>query len=288
MNRSLIALLVAAGSPVLAQEGRMEHVIVTVPIHKKTAETNLPVTVLSGDALRRAAATSIGETLGNKPGIASASFGPGVGRPVIRGQQGPRNITLQNGTSSADVSSLSPDHAVAVEPLLADSIEVLRGPSTLLYGGGAIGGVVNVIDSRVPLNPVEGVGGALEYRYDDASDMDSAVGRLDAGVGNFAFHLSGTTRDFDDVDIPGRAIDEQAIEEQEELLGVEHEEGEEELENTDGFIANSDGDADAWTLGASYHFGENAFFGFAASSLETKYGRPATTPSLTFTAWCRD
>ena len=73
MNRSLIALLVAAGSPVLAQEGRMEHVIVTVPIHKKTAETNLPVTVLSGDALRRAAATSIGETLGNKPGIASAS-----------------------------------------------------------------------------------------------------------------------------------------------------------------------------------------------------------------------
>ena len=275
MKRNLIALLVATSSAAMAQENRMEHVIVSMPIHKKTAETNLPVTVLTGDELRRAAASSIGETLGSKPGIASASFGPGVGRPVVRGQQGPRSITLQNGTSSADVSSLSPDHAVGVEPLLADSIEVLRGPSTLLYGGGAIGGVVNVIDNRIPVNPVEGVSGAVEYRYDDAADMDSAVGRIDVGAGNFAFHLSGSTRDFDDLDIPGEAIDEEALEQQEELLGVEHEEGEEEeTENTDGYIANTDGDADIWTAGFSYHLGERGFFGFSASSYETEYGIP--------------
>ena len=275
MKRNLIALLVATSSAAMAQENRMEHVIVSVPIHKKTAETNLPVTVLTGEELRRAAATSIGETLENKPGLTNASFGPGVGRPVIRGHQGPRNLTLQNGTSSADVSSLSPDHAVAVEPLLADSIEVLRGPSTLLYGGGAIGGVVNVIDNRVPINRVDGVNGALEYRYDDASEMDSFVGRLDGGTGNFAFHLSGSTRDFDDLDIPDDAIDEQAIEEQEELLGIEHEEGEEEeLENPNRFIANTDGDADVWTAGVSYHFGERGFFGFSASSIETEYGIP--------------
>ena len=276
MKRNLIALLVATSSAAMAQENRMEHVIVSVPVHKKTAETNLPVTVLSGDELRRAAATSIGETLSNKPGITNASFGPGVGRPVIRGQQGARSITLQNGTSSADVSSLSPDHAVGVEPLLADSIEVLRGPSTLLYGGGAIGGVVNVIDNRIPLNPEEGVSGALEYRYDDAPGLDSVVGRIDAGTGNFAFHISGSTRDFDDLKIPGQAIDEQALEAEEELLGIEHGEGEEEeaVENTDGYIANTDGDADIWTAGASYHFGERGFFGFSASSFETNYGIP--------------
>jgi len=273
VKRNLIALLVATSSAVMAQENRMEHVIISVPIHKKSAETNLPVTVLTGNELRRAAATSIGETLSNKPGITNSSFGPGVGRPVIRGQQGARNITLQNGTSSADVSSLSPDHAVGVEPLLADSIEVLRGPSTLLYGGGAIGGVVNVIDNRIPLNPEEGVSGALEYRYDDAPGLDSVVGRIDAGTGNFAFHFSGSTRDFDDLDIPGQAIDEQALEAEEELLGIEHEEGAE-VENTDGYIANTDGDADVWTTGASYHFGERGFFGFSASSLKTEYGIP--------------
>ena len=78
MKRNLIALLVATSSAAMAQENRMEHVIVSMPIHKKTAETNLPVTVLTGEELRRAAASSIGETLGNKPGISSASFGPGL------------------------------------------------------------------------------------------------------------------------------------------------------------------------------------------------------------------
>jgi iron complex outermembrane receptor protein len=259
-----------------AEQLPMEHVLVSVPIHKKTAETALPVTVLSGEALQRQAAATIGETLGSRPGIASASFGPGVGRPVIRGQQGARALSLQNGTLSADVSSLSPDHGVTVEPFLADSIEVLRGPSTLLYGGGAIGGVVNVIDNRIPRAPVDGVTGGIEYRYDEARDMDSGVFLLEGGDGAFAFHLSGTTRETDDLEIPGKAIDEAALEEQEELLGGhgDEEHAEEELENTDGFIANTDSDTDAITAGGSYHFGERGFFGLAVSYYETEYGIP--------------
>jgi iron complex outermembrane receptor protein len=277
MKRIFPALLALASGASMAQDDpndRMEHVIVSVPIHKKAAETALPVTIMSGEDLQRAAASTIGETLGNMPGIANSSFGPGVGRPVIRGQQGPRAITLQNGTSAADVSSLSPDHAVTVEPMLADSIEVLRGPATLLYGGGAIGGVVNVIDNRIPLSAIDGVEGALEYRYDDASDMNSGIGRVDAGNGSFALHLSGTTRDFDDLEIPGSAIDEQALEAQEELLGGEHEAGEEEIENTEGFIANTDGDADVFTIGGAYHFGNSGFIGFSGNFLETEYGIP--------------
>ena len=275
MKRRIFTAVALASATAVAEQPPMEHVLVSVPLHKKQAETALPVTVLSGEELQRRAAASIGETLGDKPGIASASFGPGVGRPVIRGQQGPRTLTLQNGTASADVSSLSPDHAVTVEPLLADSIEVLRGPSTLLYGGGAIGGVVNVIDNRIPRATQEGIDGALEYRYDDASGMDNIVYRLDGGLGDFAFHLSGVSRETDDLDIPGKAIDEDAVEEQEELLGEEHGEGEEEeFENTDGFIANTDTDVDSITGGGSFHFGEKGFVGLAVSYLENEYGIP--------------
>ena len=275
MKRMLSIAVAVAAASLSAEELPMEHVLVSVPVHKTEAETALPVTVLSGEELQRQAATTIGETLGNKPGIASASFGPGVGRPVIRGQQGPRAITLQNGTLSADASSLSPDHGVAVEALLADSIEVLRGPSTLLYGGGAIGGVVNVIDSRIPRSPLEGVEGVVEYRYDAASDMDSGVFRLEAGNGNFVLHLDGTTRDTDDLEIPGQAIDEQALHAQEELFGGhEDEHGEEAIENTDGFIANTDSDTDVLTGGFSYHLGERGFAGFAVSHLDTEYGIP--------------
>jgi iron complex outermembrane receptor protein len=295
MKRTLLAACVAAASQAMAQvpaESEIEHVLVTVPIHKKAAETALPVTVFTGEELRRLATSTLGETLGDSPGISNSSFGPGVGRPVIRGQSGPRTVNLSNGIAAADVSSLSPDHAVSLDPMLAESVEVLRGPSTLLYGGGAIGGVINVLDNRIPRRAIDGVQGAVEYRYDDAAEMDTAVVKLEGGTGDFAFHFSGTTRDFENLQIPGLAIDEAAVERQEELLGLahdhEHEEDhdedhdgdhdhdheEEELENSNGFIANTDGDADVFTLGASYQFGERGFLGLSYNSFETEYGIP--------------
>ncbi|WOJ94693.1 TonB-dependent receptor [Congregibacter variabilis] len=278
MKRTLIAALVGAASQAMAQvpESRVEHVLVTMPIHKKAAETALPVTVVTGEELRRLAASTLGETLGDKPGISNSSFGPGVGRPVIRGQAGPRTINLNNGIAAADVSSLSPDHAVSIEAMLAESIEVLRGPATMLYGGGAIGGVINTRDNRIPTDRIDGIQGAVEYRYDDAPEMNTGVLKLEGGAGDFAFHVSGTFRDFEDVSIPGLAIDEEAVEMQEELLGGEHDEDheEEELENSDGFIANTNGDSDVFTLGGSYHFGEKNYVGLAYNSFETNYGIP--------------
>lgn len=249
MKRIALVAVASASAIAVAEPQPMEHILVSVPLHKTQAETALPVTVLSGEELQRQAATTIGETLGSKPGIANASFGPGVGRPVIRGQQGPRAITLQNGMLSADASSLSPDHGVAVESMLAQSIEVLRGPATLLYGGGAIGGVVNVIDNRIPRAPIEDLQGGLEYRYNEASSMDSGVAYLEGGNDRFAFHLSGTTRDTDDLEIPGRAIDESALGPGENLSGGPGESLEEQPENTDGYIANTDTNTDAVTAG---------------------------------------
>jgi iron complex outermembrane receptor protein len=233
----------------------MEHVLVSVPLHKQAAETALPVTVLSGDELRRMASTTIGDTLSGSPGLANASFGPGVGRPVIRGQQGARVMVLQNSTPSADASGLSADHAVSVEPLLAEGIEILRGPSTLLYGGGAIGGVINVLDNRIPDSVPQQTTGGIEYRYVSASDLSGGVFKLDGGAGNWAYHLDGLYRDWDDLEIPGRAINERDV------------------ETTDGHIANTGGHTGNLSGGGSYHFDEG-FLGLAVSRLENKYGIP--------------
>ena len=111
---------------------QLDDVIVTAPLALKQIDSALPITVLSDDELRMKMGHSIGDTLKNELGISSQSFGPGVGTPVIRGQAGPRVRVLGNGIGSNDVSAISPDHATSVEPLLAERIEVLRGPATLL------------------------------------------------------------------------------------------------------------------------------------------------------------
>ena len=109
-----------------------------------------PVSILEGDRLRYKQETSLGDTLSGELGVASTSFGPGAGRPIIRGLDGPRIMILENGIDTLDVSALSVDHAVTVESINASKIEILRGPSTLMYGGGAIGGVVNVVTDKIP------------------------------------------------------------------------------------------------------------------------------------------
>lgn len=245
----------ASSEPQPAPPGPIEHVLVTVPIHRSEAETALPVAVLAGDELHDQMASSIGETLSQTPGIASASFGPGVGQPVIRGQQGARVMVLQNSTGSADASTSSGDHAVAVEPILADSIEVMRGPATLLYGGGAIGGVVNVIDNRIPVAVPETTQGKLELRHATANDETSGIVRVDSGGNRFAVHADATWRSSNNLDIPGRT----ALHPEDEA--------------TQDYIPNSDTEAQAVTLGASYLFGRG-FIGIAVSDMDNEYGIP--------------
>jgi iron complex outermembrane recepter protein len=255
MKRYIPLSLAVATASAVAQQPPLEHILVSVPLHKQAAETALPVTVLSGEELRRMASTTIGDTLSGSPGLANASFGPGVGRPVIRGQQGARVMVLQNSTPSADASGLSADHAVSVEPLLAEGIEILRGPSTLLYGGGAIGGVINVLDNRIPDSVPQQTSGGIEYRYVSASELNGGVFKLDGGAGNWAYHLDGLYRDWNDLDIPGRAANER------------------DADTTDGRIANTGGHTGNLSGGGSYHF-DDGFFGLAVSRLENKYGIP--------------
>ncbi len=212
---------------------------------------------------------TIGDTLKNEPGITSQSFGPGVGTPVIRGQSGPRVRVMQNSLGNNDVSTLSPDHANGVNPIIAERIEVLRGPSTLLYGNGAIGGVVNVIDNRIPEQvPDKLLGGAVEQRYDSASTMTSSALKLDGGKDIFAFHLDGFYNDQGNTHIGGQQIDESAARATDPTL-----EGTPVLENPDGVINNSNARSRGGSAGASI-IGNVGLVGAAINSLENNYGIP--------------
>lgn len=175
MNKNWLLFLAHDYSTAYAdtdQPQELEKMVISNPGSVSEAETILPVSILSGDELRMKIAPTIGDTIDQEPGVTSQSFGPGVGQPVVRGQSGSRVQVLQNGLGSLDASSVSPDHANSLEPLWAESIEVIRGPAAaLLYGSGAIGGVVNVIDNRIPdAVPDSLIQGALEQRYSSVND----------------------------------------------------------------------------------------------------------------------
>lgn len=255
----------------------IEQIVVTAPFSSSVAETALPVGVLSGDDLTERVSNSLGDTLKDEIGVFSSSFGTGVGHPVIRGQSGNRVLVLQNGLGVTDASNVSPDHAEGVEAILADRIEVVRGPSTLLYGSGAVGGVVNVIDNRIPTTLPEPISIVAEQSRNSVNNQDKSVIRVDGSAGNVAFHADYFNRESNNVSIPGFAIDEAAAEAMEELLHDEadegHDEEEEAFENNNGFVSNSSAESSGGTLGASL-VSDNGFVGFAVSRIESDYGLP--------------
>ena len=252
---------------VLAQHTDLEEVVVTAnPLRSSALELAQSVIVLAGDDLARNVGPSLGETLAAQPGVTASYFGPRASRPIIRGLSGERVLMLLDGVSALDVSNLSPDHSVSVEPLLADQIEILKGPTTLLYGSGAVGGVVNTVDGRIPMRkdraPLEG---GLELRADTASEERSVAGRLDGAVGSFAWHVDGYSRDTDDIEIPGLDWSRALIEEKEA-------EGEP-IEATRGYVPNTDSESDGVTAGFAW-VGERSLVGFAWGRAETNYGLP--------------
>ena len=274
-------------------EDVLEEIVVTSAFKTSEAETALPIGVLSGEALREKVGNSLGDTLKNEIGVAIASFGIGVGQPIIRGQGGSRVKVLENSVGVVDAAAISPDHANGIEALVADRIEVVRGPSTLLYGSGAIGGVVNVIDNRIPAELVEEAEVQIEQSHNSVNDENKTVFRFDASSGSFGFHLDGFKRKSNDVDIDGFAVDEFALKEWEEhveeTFGIDHDDhddhdddhddhGGEEFTNTNGFIGNSESKASGATAGFSY-VTDRGFIGFSASELDNEYGLPLGTHS---------
>jgi iron complex outermembrane receptor protein len=180
-------------------------IVVTAPFERSRSDLLSGVSVLSGVALSRDIKPTIGDTLAHQPGVSATSFGPNASRPVLRGFQGERVRVLTDGIGSFDVSNTSVDHAVVINPLTADRIEVLRGPSALLFGSGAIGGVVNVIDRRIPRQvPDEDFHIAANATYGSAANERSGGAAVDVPVGTkIVFHVDGSYSKADDLDTGG-------------------------------------------------------------------------------------
>ncbi len=186
---------------------RLDKVVVSAGLDQKTAfDLAQGTSVLTGEELHRLAQATLGETLSGTAGVASSSHGPGASRPIIRGLGGDRIRVLDNGIGALDASNVSPDHQTAIEPLFATRIEVLRGPSTLLYGNSAVGGAVNVINNSIPDPASEGkVRGAAELRGGGAAHERAAVLSAGGGTGGFAAHVNALKQKTSDLRIPGVA-----------------------------------------------------------------------------------
>ncbi|KZN53239.1 hypothetical protein N474_21250 [Pseudoalteromonas luteoviolacea CPMOR-2] len=224
------------------------------PFHASLMESSMPVSVLSGDALREQQAATLGDTLSKQVGVHTSFHAKVASTPVIRGLSGPRVLITQNSLDVSDASRVGPDHSVASESITATQVEVLRGPATLFYGSGAIGGVVNVVDERVPTSS-DTYGEFLVERA-TGDDQKLAAINLNTGTGNFALHVDGFLRESSDYEIP-----------------VPAELGKESSHSGDYTVENSAEDSHGATLGASYLF-DQGYIGVSYGKMAREYGIP--------------
>ena len=166
------------------------------------AEGIQAVQVLQGEELLMHAQSTLGETLATTPGVSSSYFGPNASRPIIRGMDGDRIKILNNSASSHDVSALSNDHAVPSDPLTVERIEVLRGPAAIMYGGSAVGGVVNLIDNRIPAQPMEGLSGKADVGWSTVNKESRAAVMLESGNERYGLHVDAFGRHSGDMGVP--------------------------------------------------------------------------------------
>ncbi|RRD42468.1 TonB-dependent receptor [Comamonadaceae bacterium OH3737_COT-264] len=236
--------LAQAQAPATLDEVRVSASALDIPV----SESATPVELLDADALLHRRAATLGDTLEGLPGVRNNHYGAGAGRPVIRGADSARVRILSDGSEVQDASTSSPDHAVGLEPMLASEVEILRGPSTLLYGGGITGGVVNVRDQRVPQAlPAGGHEGRIELRKASNGREGTGLFALTGGAGPIALHVEGLKRSADAYR-PGSGWSQRVVE-------------------------GSDNRTWHGSLGASF-IHERGFIGLAYSRLRSQYGLP--------------
>lgn len=218
-----------------------------------SAEPAAPVSTLSGTGLLLRQQQSLGEVLSGTPGVSSTYFGPAASRPIVRGLDGDRLRILENGGALLDVSSLSFDHAVSMDPIAVERIEVLRGPGALLYGGNALGGVVNLIDGRIPREPLKGVLGRVDASAGNGRHRSGAA-LVEAGTERFGLHVDAFERRWGDTPVPADLACDRG--------GVA---------TTARKLCNSDGDARGGAVGGSLFF-DGGYLGASVSESRSEYG----------------
>ncbi|MEM6850869.1 MAG: TonB-dependent receptor plug domain-containing protein, partial [Pseudomonadota bacterium] len=223
-----------------------DQIVVTAsPLGTTLDQTIIGTSIVTKDEIARNFQNTIAETIAREPGISTTYFGAGASRPIIRGLGEDRIRVLDNGIGAIDASVSSPDHAVAIDPASADSVEIVRGTALLRYGSSAAGGVINVISGKIPTAvPEGGIDGTGTVGVSTADDGFDGSGAFDvelgkAGGGSFVLHGDGFYRDAEDYDIPGFAESAQLrAEEEAEAAEEGGEEGEEE-EEAFGVLPNS-------------------------------------------------
>jgi iron complex outermembrane receptor protein len=237
---------------VALSKGSIEHLRVSAAgLHHYDLDMAQPASVLTGEALTRRQEPTIGETLKFTPGVHSNYYGPVAAAPVIRGLDGPRVKVLSNGLDSADVSRVGPDHAISADAITTEQIEVLRGPATLLYGSGAIGGVVNLVDNRIP-RQMRSPQTVIDSKYNSVANERTAALAHDGSQGEFAWHLDGYDRQTDNFDTPTFTNDEGETLDQ---------------------IENSQLDNQGLNLGGSW-VTQNGLVGLSYGRIKSQYGIP--------------
>ena len=228
-------------------------VVESSPLDTKLNESTQGVNILEKDDLDKARGATIAETLSDIPGVSESYFGPNANRPIIRGLDKNRVRMLQNGTDTFDVSAQSEDHAVPIDPLLVERIEVLRGSSALSYGSSSIGGAVNVIDRSIPTQPVGRTGGSVRSSYSSENEgwNYGAIGYT--GNDDWSFQINGSKRDFENYDAPDGFLKPDG--------------------NASSNIENSYGDTSTLGFGGARHW-QGGYAGFSFSNYENTYGVP--------------
>jgi len=263
--------------------GEQSDTIVVTADYVRELDVLAGTSIVTGDELVANIRPQIGDSLTNQPGVSATSFSPGASRPVLRGFQGERIRVLTDGLGSLDVSNTSTDHAVAIDPLTAERIEILRGPAVLLFGSQAIGGAVNVLDRRIPRAIPEN-----SFHVDALGTYGSAADERSGGVSvDFAlspqvvFHVDGSYRKTNNLEVGGFVLTPNLRAEQLEVVAEETEEGNldeaaeaAELAGLRGVLPNSF--TETYTLGGGFALiNEGGSLGFSAGYYDTNYGVPA-------------
>ena len=299
MTRSPVPILsfalfgIAAATTARAEDGTDFHksdsatIIVTAPVKRDRMDVLAGTSVLTGAQLTTALRPTIGETLERTPGVSATSFGPNASRPILRGLQGERVRVLTDGIGSVDVSNTSVDHAVVINPLLAERIEVLRGPEALLYGSAAIGGVVNVIDKRIPRAiPDEAVHVDGIASYGSAANERSGGVAIDMPIGHgFVAHLDASYLKTGDLRIGGHALTARA---RAQTLASAQLPADPDAEEPIDFAANAavkdklpNSSAKTWVAGAGLAYIDgDSHYGLSYSHYDSLYGVPIRYATL--------
>ena len=266
MNKFFNAFIVMTASSmfslsILAQD--VEEIVVTSALIDSTEITN-PLYVINGDEIVNDATTSLGDAIDGYLGISMADYGAAVGQPIIRGMSGPRVKILKNGMVNRDVSGLGVDHLNDVDLNDVQQIEIVKGPSSLLYANGTIGGIINVVDDCIAAMNFEIPEVKIGYETQSVNDGSSEFVNLKKNINGFNINFGYKNSEFGNYDIPNGAILHE--EEHEDEHGDEHEE---DL----GYVNNSDFAVEATKFGIS-KVGDWGYVGLSVDSLKSVYGIP--------------